>query len=717
MEVRGLDFRGNRALSDDDLSLRVATTPSSFVRRWLRFGGTKRCLNLRALPRDVVGLRQYYRDRGFYDARVEAQVDTLGPASVRVIFNVTEGPPTLVTFYQFLGLEGLADSAGIIRRLRLRVGDRWDLGLFQADVDSIVSRLRNQGYYRASILQDSVAHSPATREAYARLIVIPGKQARFGDADPDVSPAPGRAQQISDETVKRLLGIRAGQLFSDNAIRDAQRNLFQLATYRQVEVQPRLIADQPSDTVVLYDVRLTEDLMRQLDTEFGWATLDCFRTRLQLVDKNAFRSARRLELTASATKLGYGYPLKTDPTREFCKVNIANQPGIAQDQFSDSVHYFLGATLRQPRLLGTRVVPSLSVYSERRGEFQAYLRHTHIGGDVSATRDVADRTPLRLGYSIEYGKTDAPAAAMCALFNRCDVDSRAFLTRLRPLGIASLGISRVRTDNPFSPTRGTTFRAELRSAQPFLFTPDSQSFNKATGDLAHYAPIGRNVLALRLRGGVVLGRKFEVSSGTDFIPPQERLYAGGPTSVRGFQQNELGQVVYIARTREVAIDTTFPIPSDTLYHFEASTNSNPERTVPLGGNSLLVANVEFRTRIPFLLPDLLQFTGFVDGGDVWSRGGTFQMKWTPGIGVRASTPIGPVQVNIAQNRPLRENGPLFYNPDVSALACATPGNALTYRRVAGELVQANTGGCEDFGPPQRRGFRRLTFTFSIGSDV
>jgi outer membrane protein insertion porin family len=715
-EVLGLEFRGNRALSDDDLSLRVATTPSAWGRRHLGFLGTKRCFNPITLRRDLVGLRSYYKARGFYEATVDTLVQPAGKRGVRIVFNINEGQPTILADYTINGLDGVRDSADIVRRLRLHVGDRWDISLFQADLDSIVSRLRNAGYFRASVLQDSVGRDQSARTAGALLRVLPGKQARFADAEIEVTPAPDNSQQINDATVKRILGISPGQLFSDNAIRDAQRNLFQLATYRQLEVVALPDSLQPNDTTVGYRVRLTEDFMHQIDSEFGWATLDCFRTSLQYTDKNAFKTARRLEITGRATKLGYGVPFENWPTRDFCNVKLGTELGIADDQFSDSVHYFVGATLRQPRLLGTRVTPALSIYSERRGEFRAYVRTTRIGGDFSASLDVADRTPLRIGYSAEYGQTRADDAALCALFNRCDPESRRLVTGLATLGVGSLSLSRIRTDNPASPTRGSTFRAELRSAQPWLLTPDTLSFNKVTGDVAWYWPLGRSVILLRLRGGTVLGRKLEFTDKTDFIPPQERLYAGGPTSVRGFQQNELGEVVYIARPSQVTIDTTVPAPADTLFSFQAVANASPDRTVPLGGNALFVANLEYRTHLPFLFPNALQFTAFVDGGDVWSVRNTSTMKWTPGLGMRISTPVGPVQMNVAYNGYPREEAPLFYN-DVSVLACATPGNTLTYRRNAsGGLEQANTDQCQSYTPPIRRGINRLTLTFSIGSD-
>ena len=59
------------------------------------------------------------------------------------------------------------------------------------------------------------------------------------------------------------------------------------------------------------------------------------------------------------------------------------------------------------------------------------------------------------------------------------------------------------------------------------------------------------MVAFRLRGGAVFGRT--LGSETGFIPPQERLYAGGPTSVRGFSQNELGSAIYIAQSYRVVL--------------------------------------------------------------------------------------------------------------------------------------------------------------------
>jgi len=725
-EVRSLKFEGNRAFSDDDLALRVVTTPSSWWRRHLNLWfAQKRCLNSDVLRSDVFGLREYYKLRGYFGATVDTLVQPRGRQGVAVTFLINEGEPVPLRSYAVTGLNGIADSAAIMRRLRLHVGQPFDRFLYAADIDTIIKRLRDAGYYRANYVPGYSIDTSATKYAEASIAVMPGERMRFAAPQFHIDPAPGRSVQIDTSVVRRLLGIAPGTLYSDHAIVEAQRNLFQLGAYRHVEIAPLPDNEQQYPDSVILGVRLSEDLMKQLSSEYTWATLDCVRLRLQYTDKNLFGTARRLELTGQASKIGYGEPLATKATRDLC--TLGQTTDLREDSvFSARIHYFTGATLRQPRLLGTRWVPALSVYSERRGEFRAYLRQTLGGGDVSATRDVGDRTPLRLAYTIEYGKTDAPDAALCALFNRCDPESRRSMTELATLGVASAALARIRTDNPITPTRGWAVRTEARtSASRVLGTSENLFFNKATGDVAWYNPVGRtSVLAVRLRGGVVLGRRLSLSDPSGFIPPQERLYAGGPTSVRGFQQNELGSLVYIARSADVQIDSTLSGGSYS-YRFHTSenpdSNAAPDRSVPLGGNSLFVSNVELRVRDPFIAPNLLQYTFFVDGGDVWNRAPGFsaRLKWTPGIGVRLTTPIGPFQVNVGWNSYDRVAGPIYYNPNVTTLACATSNNSLTYRRdPAGQYVAETSALCPGtYSPPLRkRFFQQLTWTFSLGPD-
>lgn len=726
MEVRSLEFRGNRALSDDELSLRVTTTPSALLRRSLRIAlGTKRCLNRLYLPRDLANLEFYYRERGFYDVNVDTIIRPMGTSAVGVVFTIVEGPPTILKSYSVTGLSGVRDSASIVNNLQLRAGQPFDRGLFFADMDSITRRLRNAGYYRAGALQ-SRNRLADSLIAYAEITVVPGKRARFGESQVHVAPVEGRGQQVPDAVVRRVMGIAPGSVYSEKAITDAQRALFQLGVYRHVEVEPWPDSLQPpGDTIVVLDVRLTEDYMKRVDSEYGWATLDCGRVRVQYSDLNFLKSARRFELTGQASKIGFGEPLANKTTRNMCMFPEGAQSPLAKDSvFSDSLHYHGGVSIRQPRLLGTRWVPTLSFYSERRGEFKAYLRTTKYGVDVSATRDIADRTQLRVGYSEEYGRTAAPDAVLCALFSRCDDASRRSITSLAKLGVASATIARVRTDNFVNPTRGTIMRAEGRSsASPKFLTDSALVFNKGSADFAYYTPFGgRNVLSVRVRAGGVMGRRF--SDTLAFIPPQERLYAGGATSIRGYQQNELGDVVYIARVADVVPDTITVTP-DSTFRYSVPATAPFDRVVPLGGNTLFVANLEYRIRDAFILPNLLQYAFFLDAGDVWQRPTPPAIKWTPGVGLRALTPIGPIQINIGFNQYARASGPIYYDDqsllgataNIAPLYCVSPGNTIDLTRVNGVLQPQPGQVCGNYSPPQRTKFyQKLVWTIQIGPD-
>jgi outer membrane protein assembly factor BamA len=528
-----------------------------------------------------------------------------------------------------------------------------------------------------------------------------------------------------------LLGVEQGDLYRDRDLVTAQRNLYQTGAYRFVEVTP--VADSlqdVGDSVVTLRVTLFEDYMRDLSTEVGWATLDCFRTRAQVTDKNFLGGARRLELTGQLSKIGFGDPLRTAWTQR----NLCYYDDMHQDPFSDVLNYSVNATVRQPTVFGTFATPALSLFRERRGEYRAYLRTTYIGGEASLFKALQPTTSVRLAYSLEYGQTTAEPALLCAVFNRCDVASLDQIKSALPLAIASAAVARVRTDNAVNPRSGYLLRAESRNSATFIGSHPSLTFAKGVGDIAWYHPLGwGNVFAVRVRGGGIFGGGVE--NGTRLPPPQERLYAGGATSVRGFQQNELGELLYVLDP-----DVVRPVVLDDSTRFFEWVDTVAQRVVPVGGNSLFVANIDYRVRDPFF-PALLQYTLFADVGSVWNRERRlknlgFTPYWTPGIGVRVFSPVGPIQVNVGYNRYRQRSGPALYTPPISlvdqgftSVYCAVPngtspsssGLPLVHNRpdpdrtphwIPDDVVCPPT-----FRPQERSNFwRRLVFTFSIGPD-
>ena len=726
-EVRSLGFRGNRAFRGHELALRVSTTPSSFARRTFRAFGKRRCLDSDELRLDVGRLRLFYRRHGYYSAAVDTNVAPNADGSVKVTFLIAEGPPVLVDTLRITGLDSATAPIADTRELDLRPGVIFDVTRMQAAIDSIKSRLRDNGFPRADVAASYTVYDTVAHRARVSLEVIPGPRASIGDIRVFDEPLPGAPRRLGDSTVLRLLSVSTGDEYSEHALADAQRELYQSDLFRHVEVRlaPDSVQPKADSSRVTLDVILRENFVRQVDTEVGWAVLDCFKGRALLVDKNFLGEARRLELTAQVSKIGHAENTRFADGR-LCASDMR------QDPFSSRVNYFVSSTFRLPTLFGLRGSPAISVYSERRGEYQAFLRTTVIGGEASLTRELRHELPLRLAYSLEYGRTDAQPALLCAVFNRCDAESRALLTgRDRPLAVASVHLDRLRTDNPANPRTGTTLRLDLRGAGKEIGSDRDLQFIKGLADGSFYRPVRPGVtFAARLRLGSVLGRTFSFGDTVGFVPPEERLYAGGAASVRGFQQNELGDLIYIAD------DTARMVagPGDTVY-FELSSDRF-RRVVPVGGNSLIVANLELRVR-SFFYPELIQYTAFLDGGSVWQRGRSFGtmtpalsnfflrgLRWTPGVGIRVFTPVGPFQANVGYNPYPRPAGAIFFDKAPNALGfaplyCVSPGNGIPAVRSAnGEYEQLSGNSCPaTYSPPQRNSFlSRLTFTFSIGPD-
>jgi outer membrane protein assembly factor BamA len=723
-EVRSLVFRGNHAFSSSDLEVRIATTESGWFRRHFGFFGTRHCLDRSELPLDLLRLKKFYREKGYYETQVDSLVQPLGRDAVRVEFTIDEGVPIVIDSLAISGLDSVPNRADIVAGLRLRTGMPFDLGLLTAALDTMTARMRNSGYPDVELLRNYSLQYEMHR-ASVSIHALPGVRARVGTIRVNVAAVDsGHPQQIGDDVVRGLLGIRQGDLYSDQKLIAAQRNLYQLGAYRHVDVA--LDSLQPAgDSLVTLVVNLREDYMQQLDTKYGWATLDCFRTSAQYTNKNFLHQARHFELAAQLSKIGYGYPLASSATRGLCYQDV-----LRRDPFSDTTNYSVSATLQQPGLFGTSWVPSYSLYRERRSEYLAYLRSTLIGGEASAARGAPDAGgSVRLAYSLEYGRTQAQPALLCAVFNRCDQQSRDQISRVaQPLAVAGAQYTLSRTDDPFNPRRGWVARTEMRSSMRLLGSSPDLTFNKGTFDVSWYHPLGHTgVFASRLRGGVVLGPNLRLSNPTRYIPPEERLYAGGANSVRGFYQNELGSLLYIAQ------DYDSIVVDDTTRYFQSKGGARPFRVVPVGGNALVVANFEYRVPDAFF-PQLIQWAFFTDGGEVWTRGAPgsalalSQIKWTPGVGIRVFTPVGPLQVNVGYNSSPQPRGPIYYDASVNketALAplyCVSPGNSIPVHVVTGPGVSGSSYVQEDqvcpatFAPPQSTGFfHHLTLTFSIGS--
>lgn len=204
--------------------------------------------------------------------------------------------------------------------------------------------------------------------------------------------------------------------------------------------------------------------------------------------------------------------------------------------------------------------------------------------------------------------------------------------------------------NASDPTKGQFLTVDYNSSIPALGA--NIGFNKLQLNYQSYYTFG-GLRKTTLAGRVILGlasvySKSNRFTGTPFeefndaLPISERFFAGGSTTLRGFEFESAGPRVAV-------------VPQGIFRNSDNEPVSLDPFIVPFGGNALAITNLE--ARLP--LGDSVQAVTFYDGGNVFRRVGDIFKKapevdpndvfrsnlraiWTHtvGLGFRIKTPVG-----------------------------------------------------------------------------
>jgi len=637
--VRGLSFEGNHAIDDYTLRAAIATTNSSafatkWYLRWIRFLGEKRYFNELEFRRDVVRLLLLYRQSGYMNAVIDTLVRREG-RDAYIKFRIYEGDPVQLAELHVVGLDSILDVQRLQRDLPLHVGDPFNRALFQASADTIVSRLKNLGYPYADILRNYDVDVAALR-AVATLEALPGPRMRVGQV------LITGAEKVDTGTVRRMLSVRAGDWFRQDQLYLTQRDLYGLGMFRSVNVVLADTTPPPGDSTVRVVVHVAEAPRHRIRLGAGYGSLDCFRVQSGWTAYDFLGGARSLDVTGQLSKIGVGVPTNANFKDNVCRF-------LRSDSTSDTLNYNATVTLRQPAFLSPRHTASFAVFAERRSEFKAYTRQA-VGANVAVTFNARRDVPVTVGYGYSVGRTTADAVVYCQRFLLCNESDQVFLANRRPFAAITISGVRARVNSVLDPSAGSVTQVTLVHASRYVLSDTLYEFNRGELEVSkYYALSRRSVLAWRVRGGTILPQRLSLlGQSVKFVPPDQRFYAGGPNSVRGFARNELGPRVYVSDSLEVSgTDTTYK-------NIQAS---------PTGGNTVFTANLELRVPSP-IFPDRVRLGLFVDVGQVWERGDTGTtvsgLRVTPGLGLRFITPLGPVRLDAAYNGYPHEPGKLYF---------------------------------------------------------
>jgi translocation and assembly module TamA len=441
----------------------------------------------------------------------------------------------------------------------------------------LLTALQEQGYAFAQV-EPPVAYEAADAPVLdLSFHVAAGTKVKIGDIHVE------GLQRVHESLVRRRLLLHSGDLYKPSAIEAARRDLLGMNVFGQVSVLVGSKADESGGVPVTFKMR--ERLRHAIALSAAFSSDLGGSGGASWTDRNVFGNAEQLSFAASVINLG-----GSDTT------------GTGYDT---SVKYLIPDFLHRNQSLQfaiTGIKQQLQAYDQKAQTASVTLsRKLSSVWTVSAGLSTTDETILQvIGTQAVPPYTPDPATkfdyTLIALPFKVIYDSTDLPTPL---------------EDPRHGFRGTlSLTPTLAIGRPnatFLISTLTLATYFDLNNLLPIAP-GRSVLAVRGLAGVAQG------AGELSLPPDQRFYAGGTSTIRGYGYQLVGPM---------------------FLHTD----------IPTGGTAIAAAGVEFRQR----LYTNWGVVAFVDAGQV-----SASLKPLPdetrigtGAGMRYYTPIGPIRFDIA----------------------------------------------------------------------
>jgi len=644
--VRSLDerlVRASLATRETRCRSRLAAPACALGADWAQ---VKAYLDSAEVRRDEARIDSLYDLWGYPDATARSEIRAAGDGEVRVTFRVEEGAPLIVRSIQVRGLEPFADSIDV-PDLPLREGEPYATPLLEASQRAIIRALAELGYAFASVeVSGNVAREAGTAEVV--LEAVPGPVAVFGPT------AILAAAPIRERDVRERLAYREGERFSPSALERTAERLYRLPIVESATLRP--VVDASGQAVIEPRVDVTATKRAAWQVEGIVSGSSCLGGETQWASRYFLGAPRVFSVRVGASNL-FAKQLNGFPCTSAAE----------DDEFADP-NYFVRTEWREPIAPLTWLLLDAEV--SRESATRAYVRRG-VSGRVGVSTLLARGLEGLAAYAPERSDNEGGAPFFCALYGACAGERLDELTGTSTLAPAELSLAYV---PPWARRPAFGPRAAWDPARP---APDwllgaSLTVSAAGGPTGSDYDFARGILeasVTRLVGGRVelaaRGRAGLLAGAGDPLPPQLRLFGGGPRGVRGVPQNLLGPRILVVRDT-TAGDLGCGIAPGACEGAEVDEDDVFLRAT--GGDALVEASVEARVWVT----NGLQLAAFADFGAVRSGAADgapaavrrSESIVTPGVGVLAITPAGPVRIDVAYNStPARSYPLLSRDPD------------------------------------------------------
>ena len=645
--ISGVDFSGDKEFDKDTLTKAmkaVGLSPGQYYDKSL-------------VDKAEQELKRQYLSHGFYAAEVTTTITPVDANRVNVLFSVIEGPKAKIEQVAFIGNNTFKAST-LNDEMQLSTpnwfswytkNDLYAKDKLAGDLENIRNYYLNRGYLEFAIESTQVQVAPDKQSMYLTVTLHEG--------DPYKVSSIVLAGNLLDKQaeLQKLLTLKAGDTFSAEKLQASTKAVVdKLGQYgyafASVNAQPQI--DQAHHTVALTmqvdpgrrvyvrrinitgNTRTRDEVMRREMRQFESSWFDSSRLKLSEDRLNRLGYFTDVKVTTA--------PVEGSQDEVDVNVKVTEKPTGAVTLgagFSSTDKVVLSAGISQDNVFGSGT--SLSVNANTAKSYRTVTvtqvdPYFTVDG-IKRITDVFYRTYQPLLYStsssfqiISAGadlKFGVPFSELDTVFfgigfenDRFQPDAatpQTYLNYIQQFGTSvnnipvTIGWSRDSRDSALVPSRG-------------YYTQANGELGTPLGDTQYYKVDLQTQYYYSFARGFVLGLNGQAGYGQGMdgkpFPIFKNYFAGGIGSVRGYQPSSLG-------------------PRD------------PTTGDPIGGNKLLVGNIELTFPLPGTGYDrTLRVFTFLDGGNVWGdTGGSVGangLRYGYGLGLAWISPVGPLKISL-----------------------------------------------------------------------
>lgn len=549
--IRQINVVGNKAFDEDDIRENFESkTPhlTSIFKQDDRYARE-------TLQGDLEKIRSFYMDQGYANFNVDSTQVAIAPEKddIFITINITEGDVFSIGEVKLAGSMVVPEEE--LRKLILvKTGTTYSRKLVTQTEELIKLRLGQDGYAFAKV-EAVPAMNDAKHEVGLTFLVEPGNRVYVRRVDYTGSTS------VNDEVFRRETRQLEGGYLS-NALLERSKQLLQRLPYlEKVEFENKPVPGTPD--LVDVEFKIKEGLPGQFTGGISYSETYKLGLNASIVHSNFLGTGNRVALEVDSGRYSKLYSFSH--TNPYASVNgIARTVSVA---YRDTTQYTSSSSD-----FSTEMISLALAYGYPLTEYQS------LRWGITAQRSDMLTTPgSSADQALEWVRNNGKTYERYAYSGTPSVATIFYGSKFDAYSL-NLGWGFDSLNRSIFADRGARHRFNVGYTMPF----SDIEFWSASYDGLQLVPLGR-YFTLLFNADIAYAK---AAGKTTSVPPYLNSYAGGPTSVRGYQESYLG-------------------PRDSYGN-------------PYGGNLRTILQTEILLPMPEKWRNSARFSLFYDIGNVFS---------------------------------------------------------------------------------------------------